>query len=151
MLSVVVRKGRKMLKQAANRLLAEMAVHTHGCHASPAGRQEGQPPTREKKSLSCPCPDRSPKGTLAPTLLPERFSVSQPHIPALAQLQELQSSPEGGNCPAAHKCIHAGAHLGHKAQTPLRELCLPLGASLCCSVLHRCDTVVDSAVVLFFF
>lgn len=28
-LSVVVRKGRKMLKQAAERLFAEMAVHTH--------------------------------------------------------------------------------------------------------------------------
>lgn len=32
-LSVVVRKGRKMLKQAAESLCAEMAVHTHGCHA----------------------------------------------------------------------------------------------------------------------
>lgn len=47
-LSVVVRKGRKMLKQAADRLVAEMAVHTHGCHASPAVRQEAQPPARGK-------------------------------------------------------------------------------------------------------
>lgn len=108
-LSVVVRKGRKMLKQAANSLFAEMAVHTHGCHAGPAVRQEGQ----ENKSPRCHCSDKSPEGTLESHSAPRKvFCVhslpSQHTARGLPSSQELQGALEQGeSCPAAHESAHA--------------------------------------------
>lgn len=92
-LSVVVSKGRKMLKQAANSLFAEMAVHTHGCHASPAVRQQGQ----GNKSLRCHCSDKSPKGTLGSHSAPRKGSsvhslTSQHTARGLPCSQELPCS-----------------------------------------------------------
>lgn len=108
-LSVVVRKGRKMLKQAANSLFAEMAVRTHGCRASPAARQEGQ----ENKSPRCHCSDKSPEGTLESHSAPRKVSCvhslpSQHTARGLPSSQELQGALEQGeSCPAAHECAHA--------------------------------------------
>lgn len=99
--SVVVRKGRKMLKQAAKSLFAEMAVHTHGCHASPAVRQEGQPPKEGKKPPSCHCSDKSPKGTLGSHSAPRMdfcvHSLTPQHsAQGLPSSQEQLSPSQGG-------------------------------------------------------
>lgn len=118
--SVVVSKGRKMLKQAAESLFAEMAVHTHGCHASPAVRQEGQHP-QGKKTPRCHCSAKSPKGTLGSHSAPRKvFCVhsltSQHTARGLPSSQELQGAlQQGKSCPADTsafiQCVLRG-HLG---------------------------------------
>lgn len=145
-LSVVVRKGRKMLKQAADSLFAEMAVHTHGCRASPAARQEGQ----ENKSPRCHCSDKSPEGTLESHSAPRKVSCvhslpSQHTARGLPSSQELQGALEQGeSCPAAHECAHAACpqrSLGitkHRAERSLGTAaaaclgqCLGFGHGVC--------------------